>query len=126
MACFFWGVWPQMKELACGEGLSLCHHVGSLIVQGRSLICLALFSLHCPSEMQFSLPSFYPCALCCVAPEFLELQPVFAHCSVCSYRGVNCLPNCLWCKTCCLSCLLLCTKGTQEAQSATWMWPVFA
>lgn len=62
-----------------------CHYVmlkrvGSLIVQGRALSFLALFSLHCPSEMQFSVPLFYTCAFCCVTLEFLELQPVFTHC----------------------------------------------
>lgn len=63
-------------------------------------------------------------ALCCVT---LQLQAVFSHClcSLFSYRGVNCLPGVLWCKECCPSCLLLCTKATQEAQSAAWTCPVF-
>lgn len=95
MACFSGVSDFQMQELVCDEGVML-ERVGSLTVQRRALSCLALFSLHCPSETQFSLPSFYPCALCCVTPEFLELQPVFTRClcSVCSYRDVNWLPKC--------------------------------
>lgn len=119
MACFFWGFWisdaGKVKGCPCVMprcvGLSLGEH-------SAAWLCLS-------SEMRLLVPSFHPCALCCVTLEFLELQPVFTHC-LCALAGcwfaawVS-----LWCKKCCLSCLLLCTKGSQEAQSPAWMCPVF-
>lgn len=70
-----------------------CHYVvpkrvGSLIVQGRGLSFLALFLLHCSSEMP-SDPSFYTCAFCCVLLSSWNCRQYLLTASApCVLRGV--------------------------------------